>query len=211
MKKQLLSAVMLCTLGLVGCPGPNNNNPDAGTGSDAGVEPKYNTASKIFTYLEGKTMVMQGDNIPSHPNGISENLLFDPSTQCYNKVTMTMAAQNLSVTSVRAVVEGATNPGDIGDCNRDNIRDTLAPFTSTVVNIENVKEDGSCFDITATYNGFSQSGRGMITEDGSTVNLELYFSATGHRCADGAVGAPTVKLNGADFTGDAVQTYIVQQ
>ncbi|OJT21289.1 hypothetical protein BO221_26025 [Archangium sp. Cb G35] len=215
MKKQLLSAVVLCALSVVGCEEDLTPTPDAGTtdtdaGTDAGTEIKYNTADKVFTFLEGKTMVMEGANIPSHPNGINENLLYDPSTQCYNKVTMQMASRNLTVTSVRAVVEGASGQGSVGDCNRDNIRDTLAPFVSTVVNIENVKEDGTCFDITATFNGFSQSGRGLISQDGTKVQLELYFAATGHRCADGAVGANTVKLNGNAFTGNAIQTYVIQ-
>jgi hypothetical protein len=206
MKKQLLSAVMLCTLGVVGC-GEDNAGPVVDTG------PKYNTADKVRTFLEGKTLVMEGDNIPSHPNGINENVLFDPSTQCYNKVTMVVGGGNLQVTSVRAVIEGATTQGSVGDCNRTMVRDTLAPFTSTTLNIENVKTDGTCFDITASYNGFAQEGRGLVTQDGMKVQLELYFSgqATGHRCVDGAVGAKTVKQGGKDFTGNAVQTYAVQQ
>jgi len=207
MKKQLLSAVMLCTLGVVGCgEEPMGPTPDTG--------PKYNTADKVRTFLEGKTLVMEGNNIPTSPNGISEDLLFDPSTQCYNKVTMQVASGNISVTSVRAVVEGTSTQGTLGNCNRDNIRDTLAPFTSSILNIENVKEDGTCFDITVTFGGlgFSQEGRGLITQDGTQVKLELYFggAATGHRCADGAVGAKTVKQRGADFTGEAVQTYVIQ-
>lgn len=209
MKKQLLSAVMLCTLGLMGCgddkTGTTNPPPDTG--------PKYNTADKVRTFLEGKTLVMEGANIPAYPNGINEDLLYDPSTQCYNKVTIQVANSNFTVTSVRAVVEGTSTQGTVGNCNRANIRDTLPPFTSTTVSIDNVKEDGTCFDVTATYNGFTQEGRGLITQDGTQVKMELYFSglATGHRCADGAVGAKTVKIRGVDFTGDAVQTYVVQQ
>ncbi|HLM47223.1 MAG TPA: hypothetical protein VK458_25370 [Myxococcaceae bacterium] len=206
MKKQLLSAVMLCTLGVVGC-GEDNAGPVVDTG------PKYNTPDKVRTFLEGKTLVMEGANIPSHPNGISENVLFDPSTQCYNKVTMLVASGNLQVTSVRAVIEGATTQGSTGTCNRAMVRDTLAPFTSTTLNIENVKSDGTCFDITATYNGFAQEGRGVVTQDGTKVQLELFFSgqATGHRCVDGAVGAKTITTSRGAFTGNAVQTYAVQQ
>ncbi|HZI03508.1 MAG TPA: hypothetical protein VEZ71_05770, partial [Archangium sp.] len=112
MKKQLLSAVMLCTLGVVGCgEEPMGPTPDTG--------PKYNTADKVRTFLEGKTLVMEGNNIPTSPNGISEDLLFDPSTQCYNKVTMQVASGNISVTSVRAVVEGTSTQGTLGNCNRD--------------------------------------------------------------------------------------------
>jgi hypothetical protein len=126
---------------------------------------------------------------------------------------MQMAARNFTVTSVRAVVEGATNQGSVGNCNRSNIRDTLAPFTSTIVAISNVKQDGSCFDITVTFGGlgFSQEGRGLISQDGTKVQLELYFSGVvGHRCTDGAVGEKTVKRNNATLPGNSVQTYVVQ-
>jgi hypothetical protein len=204
MKKQLLSAVMLCTLGVVGC-GEDTTGPTTDTG------PKYNTADKVRTYLEGKTMVMEGNNIPTDPNGINENVLADPITQCYNKVTMRMAAGQLTVSSVRAVVENPQGQFNIGDCNRDNVRDTVE-FTSTNVNIENARPDGTCFDITATYVGFAQEGRAKIAQDGKTMELELYFQgfATGHRCADGDVGAKTVKQRGVAFAGNAVQTYVIQ-
>ncbi len=208
MKKQLLSAVMVCALGVVGC----GDEQPMGPGTDTG--PKYNTPDKVRTFLEGKTMVMEGSNIPTWPNGINEDLLFDPSTQCYNKVTMQVASGNLIVTSVRATIEGTTTQRTLGNCNRGLIRDTLSPFTSTILNIENVKEDGSCFDITVTFGGlsFTQEGRGVISQDGTQVKLELFFqgAATGHRCVDGAVGSKTVKSGGADFPGDAVQTYVVQ-
>ncbi|HZH79310.1 MAG TPA: hypothetical protein VEY88_25045 [Archangium sp.] len=208
MKKQLLSAVMLCTLGVVGC-GEDNPNPTPPV--DTG--PKYNTEDKVFNHLEGKTMVMEGENIPDTPNGISEDVVFGDATQCYNKVTMQMGARNLTVTSVRAVIEGATGNPPVGNCNRANIRDTLAPFTSTIVAISNVKEDGSCFDITVTFGGrgFSQEGRGLVSQDGKMLQLELYFpGALGHRCADGAVGAKTVRQNNRDITGNTVQKYVIQ-
>jgi hypothetical protein len=208
MKKQLLSAVMLCALGVVGC-GEDNPNPTPPI--DTG--PKFNTEDKVFNHLEGKTMLMEGENIPDTPNGISEDLLIDPVTQCYNKVTMQMGARNLTVASVTAVVEGTSTQRTFGDCNRNNIRDTLAPFTSTIVAISNVKEDGSCFDITVTFGGrgFSQEGRGLITQDGTMLQLELYFpGAVGHRCADGAVGAKTVTQQSGPVTGNTVQKYVIQ-
>ncbi|MGC3999900.1 MAG: hypothetical protein QM767_21650 [Anaeromyxobacter sp.] len=83
------------------------------------------------------------------------------------------------------------------------------PFSSTNVLIENVAGNATCFDVTVTYTGFAQEGRGRFLDDGDTLELELFFSgqATGHRCADGAVGEATVTLNAAAFTGNAVQTY----
>jgi uncharacterized lipoprotein NlpE involved in copper resistance len=197
MKKKLLSAMMLCTLGLVGCGEEHDHDHDHDT------EVKYNTADKVKTYLEGKTMVMEGANIPSHPNGFSEDVNYGSATQCYNKVTMRMAGGNFSVTSTMATVQ---------DTGCDHVAAGELSFTSTAILVENVKADGSCFDITVTYNGFSQEGRGQISQDGKTAKLELFFSgqATGHRCAAGTVGAQTVTLNSNAFTGNAVQTYTIQ-
>jgi hypothetical protein len=81
-----------------------------------------------------------------------------------------------------------------------------------VAKVENVATDGSCFDFTVTYTGFGQEGRGCISPDGKKAILELFFNgqATGHRCADGAVGSSGVTVNGNAFTGDAVQIYEVQ-
>jgi hypothetical protein len=203
MKKKLLSAVMLCAMGVVGCGDDPNNNPDTG--------PKYNTPDKVNTYLEGKTLTMTGANIPSHPNGFDEHVNYGQATQCYNTVTMVVSGGNYAVTSKLGTLLGASTVGSRGTCDRGAQSGELS-FTSTVILVENVKEDGSCFDFTATYNGFGQEGRGQISQDGKTLKLELFFAnqATGHRCASGAVGARTVKLNGADFTSDAVQTYTIQ-
>ena len=197
MKKKLLSAVVLCTLGLVGC-GEDTTDPG---NEDTG--PKYNTADKVKTHLEGKTMVMEGTNIPSHPNGYSEDVNYGSATQCYNKVTMQVAGGNFSVTSTLATVQ---------DTGCDHVAAGELAFTSTAVLVENVKEDGSCFDITVSYNGFGQEGRGQISQDGTTAKLELFFTgqATGHRCADGALRSQSVTLSGTAFTGTAVQTYTLQ-
>jgi hypothetical protein len=84
-------------------------------------------------------------------------------------------------------------------------------FDSTAVLFENFKNNGACFDMTATYSAFQQEGRGSISADVKTLTLELFFKdqATGHRCADGDVGAPTIKLPGAMFTGNAKQVYTI--
>jgi hypothetical protein len=211
MKKQLLSAVMLCTLGLVGCDEDNNNNnSDAGT--DAGTEAKYNTVDKINTYLEGKTLTMSGANIPSHPNGYDEDVNYGSATQCYQSVVMQVAAGTYNVTSTLGTLRDASQTGSRGTCDHET-KATELKFSTTAVLIENVAADGSCFDVTYTYTGFKQAGRGQISQDGQTVKLELFFEgqATGNRCANGAVGAATVTLNGAAFTGNAVQVYTVSQ
>jgi hypothetical protein len=84
-------------------------------------------------------------------------------------------------------------------------------FDSTAVLLENVKDDGACFDFTVTYPGFGQEGRGSLRDDGMTLVLEIFFKdqAIGHRCADGNVGDPTVVIREAPFAGDAKQTYQV--
>jgi hypothetical protein len=205
MKKQLLSAVMLCSLGVVGCGDDQTGTPNQDTG------PKYNTADKISTYLEGKTLTMSGANIPSHPNGYNEDVNYGSATQCYQSVTMQVAAGTYNVTSVLGTLEGAPQPGNTGTCNHD-VKSTELKFSTTAVLIENVAADGSCFDVTYTYTGFKQAGRGQVSQDGQTVKLELFFEgqASGHRCANGAVGSSTVTLNGQPFTGNAVQVYTIQ-
>jgi hypothetical protein len=198
MKKQLLSAVMLCTLGVAGC------------GEESTPVP-VNPNTKVANSLEGKTLVMRGENLPSHPNGFNEDMNLEGSTQCYSKVTMQMGGGNYTVTSILGTLRDAPSKFNVGICDHDAPGQTVQ-FTSTAALIENAKEDLSCFDVTFTYNGFGQEGRGSLSADGKTLKLELYFStqAKGHRCADGAVGAPTVTLNGQSFTGNAVQTFVVE-
>jgi len=190
--------------------GPGTGGAGGGTGGSGGAGIVFDTAQKITAHLEGKTAVMEGDNIPSHPNGFDENTNFGTASQCYNRVTMLPSSVAWNVTSVLGTLNGAPNPGDTGTC------DNAAPgtelmFDSTAILIENVTVE--CFDFTATYVGFAQEGRGQINPAGNTLSLEIFFKdqATGHRCADGAVGeAATVTLNGMPFVGDAVQVYTVQ-
>jgi hypothetical protein len=180
-----------------------------GAGGSGGAGMVFDTAAKINAHLEGKTAVMEGDNIPSHPNGYDENTNFGTATQCYNKVTMLPSSVVWNVTSVLGTLNGAPHAGDTGTC--DNAAPgTELTFDSTAILIENATVE--CFDFTATYVGFAQEGRGQISPNGTTLSLEIFFKdqATGHRCADGAVGEATVTLNGMPFVGDAVQVYTVQ-
>ena len=205
MKKQLLAAGMLCTLGLVGCGGSTTTPPG---NTDTG--PKYNTADKISTYLEGKTLEMSGANIPDYPNGFNEDVNYGSATQCYTSVTMAVAGGNYNVTSNLGTLRDTSTKG-VQECDHAT-KSNQTSFTSTNVLIENVRADGTCFDVTFTYTGFKQVGRGQVSQDGKTLKLELFFEnqATGSRCADGDVGAQTVTLNKVAFTHNAVQTYTIQ-
>ncbi|MFP2904242.1 hypothetical protein ACLESD_04025 [Pyxidicoccus sp. 3LFB2] len=200
MKKKLLSALMLCSLGLVvGCGDDDGNTPPPTDNT-----PKLDSQANILAFLDGKTVVMEGANIPSHPNGFSENLDLGPNSQCYSKVTILGGGQGVTVDSDLGTIQN-------GACNREAKRDGQ-PFATTSVAIQNVAADGSCFDVDFNFNGFAQQGRGSFSADRKTLKLELFFSgqATGNRCANGAVGAPnTVTLNKAPFTGNAVQTYVI--
>lgn len=206
MKKKLLSAVMLCALGVVGC------------GEDDPVDPppaqaKLDSQANILVFLEGKSLVMEGTNIPSHPNGYNEDIDYGNATQCYQRVTMTVAAGNFTVNSIPGTVQnspGPTQPG--GTCNPQVPKNPLN-FVSSSVLMENVAADGSCFDVTFNFpGGLVQEGRGGFTADQKQLKLELFFrgQATNHRCANGAVGSSGITLNGNPFTGNAVQTYVIQ-
>jgi hypothetical protein len=205
MKKKLLSAVMLCALSLVGCD-------DGGTDPDPNPQPtqKFDTSDKIKAHLEGKTLVMEGINIPSYPNGFNQNTNFGSATQCYEKVVMNVAGGNLAVTSTLGTLRDAPTPNSTGTCEPVASGNPLT-FTSTAVLIENVQGDGECFDISVTYPSFKQVGRGKLSDGGNTLTLELFFEnqAVGATCAAGAVGSGNIKLNSADFTGNARQVYSV--
>lgn len=204
--------ILMCALMLTACGQPMTTDAgvtDAGT-TDAGTSNDFSTSAKILAYLEGKTMVMTGTDIPSHPNGFNENFNFGANTQCYNKVSIATLASNFQVTSDLGTFNAIPDAGIAGMCNRA-VKSNTVSFTSSAVLIENVSNNGTCFDITSTYTGFSQQGRGSISADGKTVTLELYFAATGHRCADGAVGATGVQLATSGgpvaFTGNGKQVY----
>ncbi|MCC7382839.1 MAG: PHB depolymerase family esterase [Deltaproteobacteria bacterium] len=184
------------------------------TGADGGTGPTLNlgSASQIMAYLEGKTLVMEGASIPTHPNGFDENVNYGQATQCYHYVTMRPQAGRFQVVSQLGTLKNAPNTGDHGTCDHDAVANELT-FDSTAVLMENVRDNGACFDFTITFPGFGQEGRGKISPDGSTLTLELFFKdqATGHRCSSGEVGAATVTLSGASFTGDARQTYAIRR
>lgn len=219
MKQILLLCAVVAVGALAACG--STMTPDGGTGggtatgggsgsTGGGSGNDFSTSTLILAHLEGKTMTMEGADIPTHPNGFSENIYFGSSTQCYQKVAIATLAGQFNVTSNLGTLNANADGGAVGMCDRATQSGT-ASFTSMSVLIENISNNGECFDITATYNGFKQEGRASISADGKVFTMELFFSATGHRCADGAVGAATVMLPSMAgpyaFVGDAKQVY----
>jgi hypothetical protein len=209
MKKLLFAALALT---VVACGSTTNT-------SDAGIE--LSDGTKVLGYLEGKTMVMEGADIPAYPNGLNENMNLGAITQCYHKTTIQTLDHNFIVVPLLGTLQNAPTAGSVGTCDRTTMSTAGTSFTSTAVLVDNVQNNADCFDITATYGGFSQEGRGKISADGKTVTMELYFGgkAANHRCANGAVGsgilAVTTQADGGvasttPFTGDAQQVYRVQ-
>ncbi len=168
-----------------------------------------NTANDVLNLMEGRTMVMAAPNVPTHPMGYDENINFGQASQCINQVTMQVTSGTFRVSTTLGTLQGAPNPEDVGSCDRQSPSGSDLVFDTTAALIENVSPGGDCFDVTLTYAGFGQEGRGAFSEDRETVYLELFFrdQALGHRCADGVVGDSSVMLNQESFGGNAVQTY----
>ncbi|MEC9398646.1 MAG: hypothetical protein VYE40_11325 [Myxococcota bacterium] len=205
----LLLITMLCACG----GGEEENNAANNTSANNNTqEASFDTATKIEAFMEAKALTMEGANIPSHPNGYDENINFDAATQCYNSTVMTYAAGKFAVVSKLGTLNDAPMTGDVGTCDNATVSVEL-PFNSMTHTFSNIEGDGECFDFDINYGSFAQEGRGKVVDGGAQIHLELFFKdqATGHRCADGAVGSGGITLNGADFTGDAVQVYVVSE
>lgn len=210
---------------MVGCDEPVVGN-DGGL-IDAGVV-VYDTPAKVQAFLSGKTLVMAAADMPTHSNGFSENLYLAGNSQCFNEVKITVSGDfKFTVASKTGTYRSADGGvfqsedggtpavGTLGLCDRSAAGTTLM-FNSNTVSIPAVTS-GTCFDIDVPYMGYSQNGRGQISADGKQVKMELFIAgqATSHRCADGAVGAAGVQFKpgaaaATTFTGNAVQTYVVQ-
>lgn len=199
------AAMGVAVMCLAGC-----GSDPAGGGSSGEPQATLDTRAKVEGFLEGKALVMTGDDIPSHPNGFSKDQNFAQSTQCYVAVNMVLAGAQFSVDSKLGTLENAPNPGDVGSCNQTK-ESTSVSFDSTTYVIDNVQGDAECFDFTVTYTGFGQEGRGAISADRKHLDLEIFFSdqAVGMRCADGLPGSGITTLNGEPFSGDAVQVYAI--
>ena len=201
----------------------NSSKPDNQTGTNTqtgnqtgntnsnGSNP-YNSEVAINAFLEGKTLIMTGSNVPSHPLGINEDMNAGQATQCYHRVSMNVSSGIFHVRSEMGTLRNADETGQIGECDHDIVGVDFS-FDSQSYIIANVKPDGSCYDFTVSYQGFSQEGRAAITPDGKYLTMELYFEgkAGGHRCADGPVGAQTVRIEDEDFVGDARQVFEISE
>lgn len=214
--KNLFEATLAVSLLTMACGGGTTTTTDAGT--------KLDTPERIAAYLEGKTLTMEGANIPSSPNGFNENVNYGAASQCYKNTVIKVAGGNYTVTAalgtIRALDGGTPALNELGVCDHTT-GGTFGPTPSTIVKYDNVKGNAECFDIDVTYNAYGQEGRGSIADGG--VNLELFFKnqTINNRCADGNPGSGTVKRPSklADggvgeptaFTGNAVQRYVISQ
>lgn len=220
-RKGLIALVFLALTACEGDPiyvvlgddaGPRGSERDAGGAGGAGGGGgtlDLTNPRKVEAFLEGKVLRMAGADVPSHPNGFDANVNFGQATQCYAEVEITVLGGSWTTRSVLGTLNGASDVGQVGMCD-PNAPGASLEFASTAVLVGEVRGNGECFDVTATYAGFGQEGRGRISPDGATAAFEFFFKdqATGHRCADGDVGQPgTVTLNDTPFTGDAVQVY----
>lgn len=188
--------------GGVHVPGPSEM-PERPEGPEA-----FENVGQLYGYLEARSWLMSTEDIPSHPNGYDENVNFGQATQCLHEATMLVQNRAFTIASRMGTLKDAPRSGDSGRCDRAESNGSDLHFDTTAALVENMRDGGACFDITLTYAGFGQEGRGGVREDGA-VALELYFrdQAIGHRCADGDVGASSVTLNQEPFRGDAVQVY----
>ncbi|RYZ42823.1 MAG: hypothetical protein EOO72_07160, partial [Myxococcaceae bacterium] len=165
--------------------------------------------SNILAFLEGKTLVMEGDNIPSHPLSLDEDINWGSASQCFQKVTIGVGGNNFHVTSIPGTIRESAGVGQPGStCDHAAAQNALV-FDSKAVTLSNITAGGSCFEILVDYGSFKQEGRASFSSDTKKLSMELYFEAkaTGWRCADGAVGAKTVSVSGQAFTGNSVQVY----
>jgi len=211
MKRVLTMAGLVCT---VACTKAATET-DAGT--DAGVVMDFSTGRKILAFLEGKTLLMTGHDLPPYPFGMSEVFDLGADTQCYRAITIRVVNGAFGATVEKGLLSA---PGDAGrECDHTTTTSTTS-FSSTPVLIDNVMGNGSCFDVTVDYGAFGEEGRGQMAPDGSAVTLELYFRgrASQHRCEDGVVGSGEVNLiiGSADAgrlahpAGDTSQMYRIQ-
>lgn len=194
-----------------GSSGSGTTEATSGASSGSSASLMLSSPAAINAYLEGKTMVMTGADIPPYPLGYNENVNYGTATQCWDKITIQTGSSSLwRVTFVLGTLDGAAATAATGVC--DNKTPSGSPFVATgSIAIANVQGSATCFDLDASSLN-SSSGRGSISADGKTVSLELYINgqASGDTCADGAVGSRGVTLNGKPFTANAVQVYRIQ-
>ena len=200
MKRTLMTAALAALLAACG------GDDDEGT-----QPPTLTSAAEINAYLAGKSWLMTGADIPTHPLGLDENQNWGSATQCINETAIATNADWVVNTKL-GTLSGTTNPGDIGTCNNATAAGSPLTFTTTAVLVENVEGNGACFDLFVNYGSFQQEGRAMFNADGTVMTLEIFFAggATGADCASGDVGSGGILKGGVAFTGNALQVYRLQ-
>ncbi|MCU0696887.1 MAG: hypothetical protein MUC96_10190 [Myxococcaceae bacterium] len=202
-----------------GTAGGSGGGTAGGSGGGAAIQ--LDTPQRILNFLEGKTLTMEGMNIPTHPNGISENLNLGGNSQCYQKTVIRVMAGQFQVTSTPATINsldgGTLMVGQVGRCDRTVRGPMDLSFNSSGVTFANVQGNATCFDVDVNYGVFRQEGRASINAAGTEITMELFFQngAVNHRCANGAVGSAgvvqVVMGNMIPFTGNAQQKYVITQ
>jgi hypothetical protein len=164
-------------------------------------------------------MIMEAANIPAYPNGFNENLDLGAYTQCYHKVTIATLSGAFTVTTEMGQFNKA-DAGIVGMCDHSIKSAALTPVVTQGIIIQNIANNGECFDLDVSYGSYSQVGRGKISADGKTFTMELYLptaKVSANRCADGAVGSKAKQTVGAttpptvvDYTNNSQQVYVLQ-
>lgn len=178
-----------------------------GTCGAAGLD--FSSSTQILAYLNGKSLIESGTGFPPYPFGFSDSVNYGAATQCYAQIVLSIAGNSVESRSILGTLVGAPNSGDHGVCHHDQ-PSSMFSFSSTLV-IQNVRDNGGCFDVDITFSSFAYQGRGRMAQDGQTVDLELFFvdQATGMRCSDGDVGSGTVRVQNMSLPGSAVQHFSV--
>lgn len=190
-------------------------------GTAGGSTLQLDTPQRILNFLEGKTLTMEGANIPTHPNGFNENFNFGASTQCYQRTIIRVRNSEFQVATTPGTLNsldgGSLMTGQLGRCDRTMRGPNDVTFNSMGVTFANVSGNATCFDVDVNYGTFRQEGRATINAAGTELVMELFFQngATNHRCAAGVVGTAgimqIVQGNMIAFTGDAKQKYAITQ
>jgi hypothetical protein len=188
-------------------------------GMGGGMALQLDTPQRILNFLEGKTLTMEGMNIPTHPNGFNENVNFGANSQCYQKTVIRVMNGEFQVTSTPATINsldgGTLMLGQLGRCDRTMRGPMDLSFSSMGVTLANVQGNATCFDVDVNYGTFRQEGRATINAAGTEIVMELFFQngAVNHRCTNGAVGSggvvQVVMGNMIPFTGNAQQKYVI--
>src|SRR5687768_12956017 len=84
---------------------------DAGT-----TQVPLTNESQVLAFLDGRTLVMSADGVPSHPNGFDANINFGQATQCIHRVVMTVSAGNFRLMTEMATLKDAPQVEDVGQC-----------------------------------------------------------------------------------------------